>query len=77
DVEYMFNGSPVVVKSGAIGLFWAAVPHRLTDPGKSHNMGIINIPIHHFMSWTLERDFVNQITHGCVLESTSCSLVSE
>jgi AraC-like DNA-binding protein len=40
-------------------------------------MGIINIPIHHFMSWTLNRDFVNQITHGCVLQSNASSLVSE
>ncbi|MGR5444772.1 MULTISPECIES: transcriptional regulator MelR [Vibrio harveyi group] len=77
DVEYIINGSPVVVKAGSIGLFWASVPHRLTNPGKSHNMGIINIPIHHFMSWTLNRDFVNQITHGCVLQSNASSLVSE
>lgn len=77
DVEYIVNGNPIVVKDGAIGLFWASVPHRLTDPGKSHNMGIINIPIHHFMSWPLNRELVNQITHGAVLQSNSCSLISE
>ncbi|MFA0014176.1 transcriptional regulator MelR [Vibrio lentus] len=77
DVEYIINGSPLVVKNGAIGLFWASVPHRLTNPGQSHNMGIINIPIHHFMSWPLSRELVNQITHGCVLQSNSCSLISE
>lgn len=31
DVEYIINGSPVVVKAGSIGLFWASVPHRLTN----------------------------------------------
>ncbi|RJX73654.1 transcriptional regulator MelR [Vibrio sinensis] len=77
DVEYIINGNPVVVKDGAIGLFWASVPHRLTNPGKSHNMGIINIPIHHFMSWPLSRDLVNQITHGAVVQSNDCSLISE
>ncbi len=29
------------------------------------------------MSWTLSRDFVNQITHGSVIQSNSCSLLSE
>ncbi|EEX93672.1 DNA-binding transcriptional regulator MelR [Vibrio orientalis CIP 102891 = ATCC 33934] len=77
DVEYIVNGSPVVIESGAIGLFWASVPHRLTNPGSSHNMGIINIPIHQFMSWPLSRELVNQITHGCVLQSKSKTLVSE
>ena len=77
DIEYIINGSPVVIKNGSIGLFWASVPHRLTNPGDSHNMGIINIPIHHFMSWPLNRDLINQITHGSVLQSLSGRLVSE
>ena len=77
DVEYMMNGSPIHLKNGSIGLFWASVPHRLTDPGASHNMGIINIPIHHFMSWPLNRDLVSQLTHGAVLQSKSCNLISE
>ncbi|MGF1692287.1 transcriptional regulator MelR [Photobacterium kagoshimensis] len=77
DVEYIINGSPIVLKDGHIGLFWASVPHRLTNPGNCHNMGIINIPIHHFLSWPLNREFVNQITHGAVLHSNDASLVSE
>lgn len=77
DVEYIINGSPIVLKDGHIGLFWASVPHRLTNPGNCHNMGIINIPIHHFLSWPLNREFVNQITHGAVLHSNEASLVSE
>ncbi len=40
-------------------------------------MGIINIPIHQFMSWPLSRDMVNQITHGAVLQSNNNDLVSE
>ncbi|OZS43247.1 transcriptional regulator MelR [Photobacterium sanguinicancri] len=77
DVEYIINGSPIVLKDGHIGLFWASIPHRLTNPGSCHNMGIINIPIHHFLSWPLNREFVNQITHGAVLHSDESSLVSE
>ncbi|MGF1786678.1 transcriptional regulator MelR [Photobacterium swingsii] len=77
DVEYIVNGSPVLLKDGHIGLFWASVPHRLTSIGECRNMGIINIPIHHFLSWPLNREFVNQITHGAVLHSDAPSLVSE
>ncbi|GHA58264.1 transcriptional regulator MelR [Photobacterium aphoticum] len=77
DVEYMINGEAVVVKAGHIGIFWASVPHRLTNPGNSHNMGIINIPIHLFLSWPLSKELVNQITHGAVLQSEGNALVSE
>ena len=77
DVEYIINGEPIVLKDGHIGLFWASVPHRLTNPGKSRNMGIINIPIHIFLSWPLNRELINQITHGAVLQSNASALVSE
>ncbi|OAN13098.1 transcriptional regulator [Photobacterium jeanii] len=77
DVEYIVNGNPMVIKDGHIGLFWASVPHRLTDCGTCHNMGIINIPIHHFLAWPLNKELVNQITHGAVLQSNSPMLVSE
>ncbi|WP_019614902.1 transcriptional regulator MelR [Psychromonas ossibalaenae] len=77
DVEYIINGQPLLLKAGRICLFWASVPHRLTDPGQSHNMGIINIPIHLFLSWPLSRELLNQITHGAVLQSSRPGLVSE
>ncbi|WP_108653079.1 transcriptional regulator MelR [Dongshaea marina] len=77
DVEYIVNGNRVSIRAGHIGLFWACVPHRLTDPGCSHNMGIINVPVHQFLGWPLSRELVNQITHGAVLQSNSANLVSE
>ncbi|MDD1780461.1 transcriptional regulator MelR [Enterovibrio sp. ZSDZ35] len=77
DIDYIINGEAVTIQNGHVGLFWASVPHRLTNPGTSHNMGIINIPIHIFLSWPLSRELINQVTHGVVLQSDSASLVSE
>ncbi|SKA62164.1 transcriptional regulator, AraC family [Enterovibrio nigricans DSM 22720] len=77
DIDYIINGETVTIRNGHVGLFWASVPHRLTDAGNSHNMGIINIPIHIFLSWPLSRELINQVTHGVVLQSDSSCLVSE
>jgi len=77
DVDYVINGDPVTIRNGHIGLFWASVPHQLTNPGECQNMAIINIPIHLFLSWPLNKELINQITHGMVLQSSSPMLVSE
>ena len=77
DVEYLVNNKPFVLKEQHIGLFWAAVPHRLTHAGNSRNMAIINVPINLFLSWPISRDLLNQITNGDVIQSANSSLVSE
>lgn len=77
DVEYIINGHKVLVKNGHVALFWASMPHRLIDPGKCEKMGIINIPMHHFLSWTLNKEMVNQITHGLILQSLKSHRICE
>lgn len=77
DVDYVINGELVTIKAGHVGLFWATVPHRLLNPNQAHNMGILNIPIHLFLTWPLNKEMVNQITHGLVLQSDHRDLVCE
>ncbi|KXF83442.1 transcriptional regulator [Enterovibrio coralii] len=77
DIDYVINGEDVTIQRGHVGLFWASVPHRLTNAGQSHNMGIINIPIHLFLSWPLSKELINQVTHGVVLQSKAIDIVSE
>ncbi|MCW8328954.1 transcriptional regulator MelR [Photobacterium sp. SDRW27] len=77
DVEYLINDHPFTINDGHIGLFWATTPHQLTQPKQSQSMGILNIPIHFFLSWPLDQELINQITHGVVVQSSLPALVSE
>ncbi|MFM5501131.1 transcriptional regulator MelR [Aeromonas veronii] len=77
DVEYTMNGQSFTLAAGHAGLFWAAIPHQLTRIGHCSQMGLINIPIHLFLSWPINRELLNQVTHGGVLQSRSAMLVSE
>jgi AraC-like DNA-binding protein len=77
EVVYTMNGQTFTLTAGHVGLFWAATPHQLTHTGNCQLMGIINIPIHMFLSWPISRELLTQVTHGGVLQSCSAKLVSE
>ena len=69
DVEYLFNNETVRMKQGYITLFWACIPHQLTKIENCRNMAIFNIPMHLFLLWPLDRELINNITHGRVIKS--------
>lgn len=76
DVEYLFNNEVVQIKQGHITLFWACTPHQLTLPGDCQKMAIINLPMHLFLSWPLDRQLINHITHGLVIRSLAAQQLS-
>ncbi|PJG86558.1 transcriptional regulator MelR [Conservatibacter flavescens] len=76
DVEYLFNGKPVIIKANHIALFWASVPHRLVNLNGCTKMAVIDVPVHQFLAWTLPQKLINHITHGVVVESQHPNLVS-
>ena len=71
DVEYLINNEVVQIKQGYITLFWACTPHQLTRPGRCQNMAILNLPMHLFLSWPLDRELINHVTHGMVIKSVA------
>jgi len=76
NVEYRFNDKAVLMKQGHITLFWACTPHQLTDPGHCKQMAIFNLPMHLFLSWPMDRELINHVTHGMVIESLAIQQVS-
>lgn len=76
DVEYLINDELVRVKQGYITLFWACTPHQLTNPGHCKQMAIFNLPMHLFLSWPLDRELINHVTHGMVIKSLSAQQLS-
>lgn len=76
DVEYLINNEVVQIKQGHITLFWACTPHQLTRLGNCQKMAIINLPMHLFLSWPLDRQLINHITHGLVIRSLTTQQLS-
>lgn len=76
DVEYLINNEVVQIKQGHITLFWACTPHQLTHTGNCQKMAIINLPMHLFLSWPLDRQLINHITHGLVIRSLTAQQLS-
>lgn len=77
DVEYDINGQTIVLKQDHIAIFWATIPHRLVSARRCKRMGIINIPIHNFLSWPISQTLKSDITYGALVQSKMPSLVSE
>ncbi|EAR08785.1 transcriptional regulator MelR [Reinekea blandensis] len=63
-VEYDINGKFFRLPERHLGLFWAAIPHQLTNPGKCREMFIAYIPMQTIIAWSqlqrLYRDIVSQ-----------------
>ena len=76
DVEYLINNEVVQIKQGHITLFWACTPHQLTRPGRCQSMAIFNLPMHLFLSWPLDRELINHVTHGMVIKSLASQQLS-
>lgn len=76
DVEYLINNEVVRIEKGYITLFWACTPHQLTRPGDCQQMAIFNLPMHLFLSWPLDRELINHVTHGMVIKSLAAQQLS-
>lgn len=76
DVEYLINNEVVRIKQGYITLFWACTPHQLTRPGDCKQMAIFNLPMHLFLCWPLDRELINHVTHGMVIQSLAAQQLS-
>ncbi len=76
DVEYLINNEVVRIEKGYITLFWACTPHQLTRPGDCQQMAIFNLPMHLFLSWPLDRELINHVTHGMVIKSLTAQQLS-
>ncbi len=54
---YKFDQSSILV-------FWGAYPHRLLEVAPPGRCLILYIPLRHFLSWDLDRSFVQRILKG-------------
>lgn len=69
DVEYRINGRSCRLPAGHLGVFWAAVPHRLTAAHRCERMMIAYVPIQQFLVWPLDDAVFSDLIGGATLIS--------
>lgn len=77
DVDYLYNGVPLTLKREHIAIFWASIPHSLTNRHQCSAMAVIDVPVHQFLAWHLPQNLVNHLTHGVVIQSKRPNLASQ
>jgi len=77
DVEYLLNGRHFTLHAGQIGLFWGLTPHWLVAAHECPGMGIINLPLHLFLTLAVDEQLVTGILQGDVIVSDAVGLFGE
>ncbi|GAB2651291.1 helix-turn-helix domain-containing protein [Kribbella swartbergensis] len=65
-LRYLFGGTPAEIRPGEVGLFWAAMPHRLldgTDNWRAH-VGWVHVPLRMVLGWGLPEAGLAQLLGG-------------
>lgn len=65
-LTYLFGGTPVEIRPGQIGLFWAAMPHRLIDCPANWRSYVswLHLPLDLVLQWGLPEDAVSLLLRG-------------
>ncbi|QPR27302.1 transcriptional regulator MelR [Edwardsiella hoshinae] len=78
DLHYQIDDRLLTIPQGHMALFWACTPHRLVDPGQCRQMALFSLPMPLFLSWPLDRQLINHVTHGrVVISQQALSLTSQ
>ena len=76
-LEYEINNDSFRIETGHIGIFWGAIPHRVVKVDGCTRLGIVNVPLHQFLSWPLDKSMISQLMNSYVIQSHNTGLVSE
>lgn len=65
-LTYLFGGTAVEIRPGQIGLFWAAMPHRLIDCPTNWRAYVswLHLPLDLVLQWGLPEDAVSRLLRG-------------
>lgn len=69
-LTYLIGGDRVTVESGALTLFWAAVPHQIVQFCDVSHYYVITIPFGWFLQWGLPEELQTKLITGSVVSST-------
>jgi AraC-like DNA-binding protein len=71
-LTYLFGGTPVRIRPGEVGVFWAAMPHRLVDCVDNWNSYVcwLHVPLDIVLKWGLPEDAMSRLLRGSPIVST-------
>lgn len=69
-LSYLYRADSITLNTGALILFWAAVPHQLQQIIEDSLLYIITIPLEIFVQWDLNLQFVDHLMNGHPLIQT-------
>ncbi|HEY6739854.1 MAG TPA: helix-turn-helix domain-containing protein [Actinopolymorphaceae bacterium] len=75
-LRYLFGGTPVDIGPGRIGVFWAAMPHRLIDCPDNWRARVcwLHVPLSIVLEWGLPDEAVARLLGGTPLLCSSGAL---
>lgn len=68
-MTYTSGNQEVYVPARRIALFWASVPHQVTEVEGSGQLTCVYLPLEEFMRWGLPVRFCHEVMHGDFLMS--------
>lgn len=65
-LRYLFGGTPVQVRPAQVGIFWAAMPHRLIDCADNWGSYVcwLHLPLGIVLQWGLPEPVIAEILRG-------------
>ena len=69
EADYFINGIPFHVSDGRLTLFWANIPHQLTNLKGEGLIYIANIPLSDFLALPIPQGMRDEILSGKVLQA--------
>lgn len=65
-LRYLFGGTSLEILPGQVGLFWAAIPHRLVDSPDNWRSYVswLHIPLGIVLNWGLPEPALSQVLRG-------------
>jgi len=73
-ISYIHRDRIVTIPSGRLAIFWAAIPHQLTERPADCDMCILTIPLDLFLAWKLPAQLTHPLLAGELLQEESDSL---
>lgn len=71
EADYLINGVPFHVNDGRLTLFWANIPHQLTNLRGKGLIYIANIPLSDLLALPIPQTMRDEILSGKVLQAAS------
>jgi len=73
-LTYQYGAQQISLSAGDVALFWAAIPHHITEVASGTTLHWLTLPFGAFLAWRLPQPFVETITSGHLITVQDAAL---